>query len=70
MTASAGVRPRSEIDVADAATAAAGAGTPLGVALVPLADIVAIGLMGYGGVFRLNYLWIFPVAWIATLIRA
>jgi two-component system phosphate regulon sensor histidine kinase PhoR len=39
---------------------------PWGVALVPLADIVAIGLMGYGGVFRLNYLWIFPVAWIAT----
>jgi two-component system phosphate regulon sensor histidine kinase PhoR len=39
---------------------------PWAVALVPLADIVAIGLMGYGGVFRLNYLWIFPIAWIAT----
>jgi PAS domain S-box-containing protein len=36
------------------------------VAIVPFVDIVAIGLMGYGGVYRLNYLWIFPIAWIAT----
>jgi two-component system phosphate regulon sensor histidine kinase PhoR len=36
------------------------------VPLVPLADIVAIGLMGYGGIYRLNYLWVFPVAWLAT----
>lgn len=48
MTAPAGVRPRSEIDVADAATAARGSVPPWG-ALVPLADIVAIGQMGYGG---------------------
>ena len=39
---------------------------PWVVGLIPLADIVAIGLMGFGGVYRLNYLWVFPVAWIAT----
>lgn len=33
---------------------------------IPLADIVAIGLMAFGGQYRLPYLWVFPVAWVAT----
>lgn len=36
------------------------------VVAIPLADIVAIGLIGYGGIYRLSYLWIFPITWIAT----
>ncbi|MAP63453.1 MAG: PAS domain-containing sensor histidine kinase [Microbacterium sp.] len=33
---------------------------------VPLADTCAIGIMSLGGELRLEFLWCFPVAWIAT----
>jgi two-component system phosphate regulon sensor histidine kinase PhoR len=33
---------------------------------IPLLDIIAIGFISYGGVYRLSYLWIFPIAWVAT----
>lgn len=36
------------------------------IASVPLADIVAIGLISFGGMLRLSYLWVFPIAWVAT----
>ncbi len=36
------------------------------VLVIPLLDIVAIGLIAYGGVYRLSYLWVFPIAWVAT----
>lgn len=36
------------------------------VALIPLADVLAIGLMAYGSDLRFGFLWIFPVAWFAT----
>jgi two-component system phosphate regulon sensor histidine kinase PhoR len=36
------------------------------VLVIPLLDIVAIGLISYGGVYRLSYLWVFPIAWVAT----
>lgn len=36
------------------------------VLVIPLLDIVAIGLLSYGGIYRLSYLWVFPIAWVAT----
>lgn len=39
---------------------------PQWVVAVPLADIVAIGLMAFNGEYRLPYLWVFPIAWVAT----
>lgn len=33
---------------------------------IPLADIIAIGVISYGGIYRLSFLWVFPIAWIAT----
>lgn len=37
---------------------------------VPMLDIIAIGFISYGGVYRLSYLWIFPIAWVATYYSA
>lgn len=39
------------------------------IAVVPLLDIVAIGLLSAGGDTRLALLWVFPIAWIATYYR-
>ncbi|MFT4051564.1 MAG: ATP-binding protein [Microbacterium sp.] len=39
------------------------------VALVPISDVLAIGLLAYGGDLRLGFLWVFPVAWIASYYR-
>lgn len=36
------------------------------VVLVPFADLVGIGLMSLDSGLRLSYLWVFPIAWIAT----
>lgn len=36
------------------------------VVAIPLADVVAIGLMAFNGEYRLPYLWVFPIAWVAT----
>ncbi len=36
------------------------------IALVPLVDVFAIGLLAYGSDLRFGFLWVFPVAWIAT----
>lgn len=36
------------------------------ISLIPLADIVAIGLLAYGGELFFGFLWVFPLAWIAT----
>jgi len=40
------------------------------VALLPLADIVAIALLAAGGQSRAALLWLFPVAWLATYYAA
>lgn len=39
---------------------------PLAVVALPLTDVIAIGLMSFGGEYRLPYLWVFPIAWVAT----
>lgn len=36
------------------------------VALVPFADILAIGVLAFGGDLRMGYLWVFPLAWLAN----
>ena len=36
------------------------------VVAVPLVDTFAVGVMSQGGELRLEFLWCFPVAWIAT----
>ncbi len=36
------------------------------VALLPAVDIVVIGLMSAGGGAQLRYLWVLPIAWVAT----
>lgn len=36
------------------------------VALIPIVNLFAIGLMAFGSDLRFGFLWIFPVAWIAT----
>jgi len=40
-----------------------------GVALLPLVDIILIGLMSVGGETRASLLWVFPVCWLATYYR-
>lgn len=40
------------------------------VLIIPLLDIIAIGFISYGGVYRLSYLWVFPIAWVATYYSA
>jgi len=37
--------------------------------LLPLADILAIGLIAYGGDLRFGFLWVFPMAWLASQYR-
>ncbi len=37
--------------------------------LVPLTDILVIALLDAGAVAPLSYLWVFPIAWIATYYR-
>ncbi|MCR2808871.1 MULTISPECIES: PAS domain-containing sensor histidine kinase [unclassified Microbacterium] len=39
------------------------------VVLVPFMDIVGIGLLALNSELRLGYLWVFPIAWIATFYR-
>lgn len=36
---------------------------------MPLAGIVAIGVLSFGGQTRASLLWVFPIAWIATYYR-
>lgn len=36
------------------------------VALVPLLDIFAIGMLAFGGDLRFSFLWVFPLAWFAS----
>lgn len=40
------------------------------VLIIPMLDIIAIGFISYGGVYRLSYLWVFPIAWVATYYSA
>lgn len=35
-------------------------------AILPLADILAIGLIAYGDDLRFGFLWVFPLAWFAS----
>ncbi|NHI17594.1 ATP-binding protein [Microbacterium excoecariae] len=37
-----------------------------GLAVIPFLDIVAIGFLSHSSDVRLGFLWVFPVAWIAT----
>ncbi|WP_448258254.1 sensor histidine kinase [Microbacterium aurum] len=39
------------------------------VGLLPLADILAIGLLTFGGDLRFGFLWVFPLAWYASHFR-
>jgi len=39
------------------------------IAIVPLLDIIGVGLMSVGGETRASLLWVFPVSWIATYYR-
>lgn len=39
------------------------------VGLLPLADILAIGLLTVGGDLRFGFLWVFPLAWYASHFR-
>lgn len=39
------------------------------VGLLPLADIFAVGLLAYGGDLRFAFLWVFPLAWLASHYR-
>lgn len=39
------------------------------VGLIPLADIIAIGLLAFGGDLRFVSLWVFPLAWLASHYR-
>ncbi|WP_298944473.1 hypothetical protein [uncultured Microbacterium sp.] len=36
------------------------------IAVIPAVDVLAIGLMAFGSDLRFGFLWVFPVAWIAT----
>lgn len=36
------------------------------IAVLPLADILAIGLIAYGDDLRFGFLWVFPLAWLAS----
>lgn len=40
------------------------------IALVPLTDIVAIGAVAFGGDLRFGFLWVFPLAWLASHYRS
>lgn len=39
------------------------------VAVLPIADILAIGLISFGGDLRFGFLWVFPLAWFASHYR-
>lgn len=39
---------------------------PLAVVSLPLADTLAIGMLSYESEYRFPFLWVFPVAWVAT----
>ena len=39
------------------------------IVIVPMLDIVSVGLMSVGGETRASLLWVFPVSWIATYYR-
>ncbi|WP_431801890.1 sensor histidine kinase [Microbacterium sp. bgisy203] len=39
------------------------------VATLPLADILAIGLLAWGSELRFGFLWVFPLAWLASHFR-
>ena len=41
-----------------------------GVLIVPFVDILAIGLLAYGGDVWFAFLWVFPLAWCASHFRA
>ncbi|WP_448232038.1 hypothetical protein [Microbacterium lacticum] len=40
------------------------------IAVLPLADILAIGLIAYGDDLRFGYLSVFPLAWLASHFRS
>lgn len=40
-----------------------------GAAMLPFADIIAIGMIGYGEDLQTGYLWVFPLAWFASHYR-
>lgn len=43
--------------------------SPRGIAILPIADILAIGLIAFGDDLRFGFLWVFPLAWFASHYR-